>query len=264
MSLFSSNFPSLVATEGADIPYEFTVTPNAVLTADYTVRWEIILNGKLPAGSGDFNAISGEVKFTAGMSGNETITLPILNDKLREYEKTFSLRLTQINGDEKVQIGEDKQITLKDDDTGDFTSVVLSSSSHHDTLVAGSSYEYKTFSGGAGNDTMIITRFQTDNIEIDDGLGENIIKFDHGVGIMAVEQDVFEISDVIRTVRSITITLETGAVIMITNPDNDLVGGGKQYSFQIGDRVLTDYDGFYMASTWLLQMAALRQVMRVC
>ena len=96
---------------------------------------------------------------------------------------------------------------------------------------------------------MIITRFQTGNISINDGLEQNIIKFDHGVGIMAVEQDVFEISDVIRTVRSITITLETGAVITITAPDNDLVGGGKQYSFQIGDGVLTDYDGFVAAIT---------------
>ncbi len=241
MSLFSFNGDS-TATEGTD--YTFTVTPNAVLTADYTVRWEIILNGKLPAGSGDFNALSGEVEFTVGMSGDKTIILPIFDDKSREHAKTFSLRLTQINGDEKVQIDEDKQIILIDNDMGDFTSISLANSTQDDTLVAGSSYEYLTFSGGAGNDTMIITRFQTGNVSINDGLGENIIKFDHGVGITEVVEKKME-----GTTSLVTITLETGAVIKITTPDNELVGGGKQYSFQIGDGVLMDYDNFYMAIT---------------
>ncbi len=254
MSLFNFKAASTV-TEGTDgefTNYEVTVTPNAALTADHTVRWEIILDGKLPAGFVDFGALpgeealSGEVEFTAGMSGDKTITLRILNDAVREYAKTFSIRLTQVKvaDNTEVQIGEDQQITLKDDDTGDFASISLATSTQHDTLVAGSSYEYRSFSGAGGDDTMIITRFQTDDITINDAVGQNIIKFDHGVAITDVEQDVFEvIAAGIRIVNSITITLATGGVITITDPDSGAVGS-KGYSFQIGDGVLTDYDRF--------------------
>ncbi len=249
MSLFNFNAAS-TATE--DTAYTFTVTPKAALTAGHTVEWEIIPDGKLPAGFGDFGALSGRITFAkgAGIGDSQTILLPILNDGLREYAKTFSLHLTQINGDEKVQIGEDQQITLKDDDAaGEFASINLASSIQHDTLVAGSSYEYRSFSGSGGDDTMIITRFQTDDITINDINGQNIIKFDHGVAITDVEQDVFEvIAAGIRIVNSITITLATGSVITITDPDSGAVGS-KRYSFQIGDGVLTDYADFYDAIT---------------
>ena len=253
MSLFSFNADSTV-TEGTDgdfTNYEVTVTPNAALTADHTVRWEIILDGKLLAGFSDFEALSGEVEFTAGMSGDKTITLRILNDERIEYAKTFSLRLTQVNADNtEVQIGEDQQITLMDDDTSAaFSHISLSSSGEHDTLVAGSSYTYRSFTGVGGNDTMIITRFQTGNITINDVNGQNIIKLDHGVQITGVKQDIFVVPNVgITIIRSIDITLDTGAVITITSPDSGAVGS-KRYSFQLGDGVLTDYAGFYAAIT---------------
>ncbi len=254
-ALFSFNFPTLVATEGAvteegvDIPYEFTVTPNAVLTADYTVRWEIILDGKLPSGFNDFSALSGVITFATGASVGQMVTVPILDDDLREYAKSFSVRLTQIDsGGLETSIGADQQIILDDTDVSfPFAHIDLPFSGQHDTLVAGSSYTYRSFNGGGGNDTMIITRFQEGDVTINDINGQNIIKFDHGVQITEVQENS-RISFGSLRVNSIVITLDTGAVITITSPDSGAVGS-KRYSFQIGDGVLTDYADFYAAIT---------------
>ncbi len=256
MSLFNFNFPD-TATEGEGTPYEFTITPDIALTADYTVRWEIIFGGQFSANFGDFSALSGEIMFTNGATLGQTIALPIFNDGSRENTKSFSVRLTQIDADDqKVPIGGDHRITLTDDDMGNFAHIELPSSGVDDTLVAGSSYTYSSFTGVGGNDTIIITRFQTGDITIDDVNGRNVIKFDHGVQITAIdEDDIFEVvSAGIRVVNSVIITLATGGKIRIASPDNDATPvsgavGSKRYSFQIGDGVLTDYAGFYDAIT---------------
>ncbi len=249
LSRFSFNTDS-IATEDPAHEDTITVTPNATLTADYTVRWEIILDGKLPAGSVDFRALSGKVEFTAGMSGYKTITLPIIDDVARADVKTFSVRLTQIDADDQeLQIGTDQAISLTDNDMGKFAVIPFSSTGEHDTLVLGSSYTYSSSpTGVGGNDTIIITRFQTGNVTINDVNGQNIIKLDYGVQITDVNRDVFEVNDDIKVIRSIDITLDTGAKITITSPNSGAVGS-KRYSFQIGDGVLTDYAGFYAAIT---------------
>ncbi len=117
-------------------PYKFTITPNAALMAEYKVKWEIILDGKLPAGFNDFEYLSDDVTFTKGATIGQTITLPIIDDAERADVKTFSIHLTLVD-DENVQIGEYHAVTLIDDDTGNFTSISLENSTQHDTLVAG-------------------------------------------------------------------------------------------------------------------------------
>ena len=98
-------------------------------------------------------------------------------------------------------------------------------------------------SGGSGDDTFIITRFQYGMLEIQDGLtslnGQNLIKFDYGVTITAYREVSFTLfNDVI--VDSVALTLSTGAVVTIVLP-------AGSFGYQLGSGEVLTYAAFKAA-----------------
>ncbi len=87
------------------------------------------------------------------------------------------------------------------------------------------------YENSGGDDIYIITRQQYGNVNIEDTLGSNIIKFDAGIEITSFTPNPNSIADV-------AITLATGAVITITSPNT------SAYKYQLGDDVLLDYADF--------------------
>ncbi len=85
------------------------------------------------------------------------------------------------------------------------------------------------YTNSGGDDIYIITRQQYGNVNIEDTLGSNIIKFDAGIEITSFTPNPNSIADV-------AITLATGAVITITNPNT------SAYKYQLGDDELLSYD----------------------
>ena len=219
-------------TEGND--FSFMLTPSLALDAGVTVRWEVILDGQLAASPGFFPSLSGTVNFDAGATDAQRVNIAINDDLFISEDRSFSVRLIEVAGDgTKTQIGEDHAVTLIDDDTTrSFSTITLAASGEHDTLVFGSSYTYRPASGGAGDDTFIITKHQRGNLSLVDGFGSNVIKFDEGSSITAVELKGFG-----RFISSMTITLGTGAEISIASPR-------AAFSYQLGDGVLMDYTAF--------------------
>ena len=219
-------------TEGDN--FSFMLVPSSALGAGVTVRWEVILDGQLAASPGFFPSLSGTVDFDAGATDAQRVNIAINDDGNRSEDRNFSVRLIEVAGDgTETQIGDNHAVTLIDDDTAkSFAHIIVSNSVEHDTLVFGSSYTYNTVSGAAGADTFIITRHQRGNLSIDDALGSNVIKFDEGVSITAVQLGGFR-----TVITNMTITLGTGAEISIVSPRS-------AFSYQLGDGVLMDYTAF--------------------
>ena len=217
-------------TEGSSL--SLMLTPVSALGARLTVRWEIVLDGQLVATSDFFPALSGMVTFAAGATGSQTVTIATNDDLFISEDRNFSVRLIEDDGIESQTVF-DREVTLTDNDTSrSFARISLSNSSEHDTLVLGSSYTYGTVSGAAGDDTFIITRHQRGNLSINDTLGSDVIKFEEGVSITAVQLGGFG-----TFINNMTITLGTGAEISIATPRS-------AYSYQLGDGELMDYTEF--------------------
>ena len=235
--------------EGNDL--SFTLTPVSALDGETTVRWEIVLDGKLPASPGFFPALSGTVTFGEGdgETDGQTVTIMTNNDAFISENRSFSVRLIEVAVDNpEIQIGEDHAVTLIDDDTSrSFANVLISNTGDHDTLVFGSSYTYSSVQGLAGDDTFIITRHQRGDLSINDQLGEHIIKFDEGVEITHVDQTIVRIRGRM-VIDEIALTLDTGAVITVERPAS--VGSdGPRYRYQLGDGEAQVYADFYAELT---------------
>ena len=217
-------------TEGSSL--SFMLTPVSALVAGLTVRWEIVLDGQLAATGSSFPALSGTVTFAAGARGGQPVTIATSNDLFISENRSFSVRLIEDDGIES-EVVFNREVTLTDNDTTrSFSTITLTASGEHDTLVFGSSYTYRLSSGGAGDDTFIITKHQRGDLSLGDPFGSNVIKFDEGSSIAAVELKGFG-----AFVNNMTITLGTGAEISITSPSTS-------FSYQLGDGVLMDYTAF--------------------
>ena len=229
-------------TEGED--YSFILTPVSALGEAVSVRWEIILDGQLAASSGFFPAFSGTVDFSSGATDARTVTIAVNDDTRRSEDRSFSLRLVEVASGTETQIGEDHVVIVVDNDISQsFPDIDLPNSAAHDTFVVGSGYTYASASGAAGDDTFIITKHQRGDVEIDDTLGSNIIKFDEGVEITHVDQSSRSIRGNV-VITGLDLTLETGAVITIPSPAS-VTGGIHRYRYQLGDSEVQTYAGFH-------------------
>ena len=109
--------------------------------------------------------------------------------------------------------------------------------SNDDIFVAASDNNLNA-TGGAGSDILVITRFQYGTVSINET--DALIKFDYEVTIT----DYAERSVSSRGSTSIlraTLTLDTGAEIIITSPAHE------GYGYQLGDDAVLDYDAFKTA-----------------
>ena len=229
-------------TEGEE--YSFILTPVSALGAAVSVRWEIILDGQLAASSGFFPAFSGTVDFSSGATDAQIVTIAVNDDTRRSEDRSFSLRLVEVASGTETQIGEDHVVIIVDNDISQsFPDIDLPNSAAHDTFVVGSGYTYASASGAAGDDTFIITKHQRGDVEIDDTLGSNIIKFDEGVEITHVDQSSRSIRGNV-VITGLDLTLETGAVITIPSPAS-VTGGIHRYRYQLGDSEVQTYAGFH-------------------
>ena len=251
-SRFNISQLALLASEGTD--YSFTLTPLTALTENTMVRWDIILSSggsTLAAASNQFSALSGTLSFASGTSTAETVTLPIVNNDFFNGDRAFTLRLTQIASDgTEEQLGDDTTITLSDEaDEGDrYTarSRALTGGAEDDIITLGSNESW-TPNGSTGDDAIIVSRFHYGEANINDALGQNLIKFDNGVTITHMLESGLRSTD-FTFVSSVELTLSTGGTITITLPDQDS-GSGKRYSFQLGDGEVMNYEDFYREIT---------------
>ena len=230
--------------EGSDL--SFMLTPVSALDAETTVRWEIVLDGKLPASPGFFPTLSGTVTFEVSATAGKTFTIATNDDGDRSEDRSFSVRLIEVAGDgREAQIGGNHAVTLIDDDTSkSFAHTTLPNSGEHDTLVFGSSYTYRSVVGAASDDTFIITRHQRGDLFIDDLDGEHIIKFDEGVEITHVEQDSQRVFGGRLVISEVSLTLDTGAVITIDAPTT-ITNSRHIYRYQLGDGEAQLYADFH-------------------
>ena len=230
--------------EGNDL--SFTLTPVSALGAETTVRWEIVLDGKLPASPSFFPALSGTVTFQAGAPTGQTVTIATNDDLFISENRSFSVRLIEVaGGNTETQIGDNRAVTLIDDDTSrSFANIFIPATGEHDTLVFGSSYTYRSVSGAGGDDAFIITRHQRGDLSISDSLGGHIIKFDEGVEITHVDQNSLIGFGNVQVISAIALTLDTGAVITVPSPTT-ITGGMHRYRYQLGDGEAQIYADFH-------------------
>ena len=107
-----------------------------------------------------------------------------------------------------------------------------------DIMGLGSDFDLNV-TGGLGDDSFIITRFQTGDVSIKDVAGSSYIKFDRGVTIVSVYETVFDLG--VRDVTSVDLILSTGSTISIDAPTK------LAFQYQFGDGVLLNYEDFASA-----------------
>ena len=224
--------------------FNFMLTPVSALGEVIMVRWEIILDGQLAASSGFFSALSGTVDFSSGATAPRTVIVTLNDDMRRSEDRSFNLRLVEVASGTETQMGKDHVVVVVDNDISQsFPDIDLPNSAAHDTFVVGSGYTYASASGAAGDDTFVITKHQRGDVEIDDTLGSNIIKFDEDVEITHVDQSSRSIRGNV-VITSLDLTLETGAVITIPSPAS-VTGGIHRYRYQLGDGEVQTYADFH-------------------
>ena len=236
---FTLNNVGLSATEGAT--YSFDVTPDSVLSADEKVRWEIIFRGDIPVFSSDFISMSGDLDFVSGATASQTITLSIADDNSYGIDREFVIRVWDTHNtaddiSDDTQIGEDAVVILQDDDTNNFTNSVNSFTGLGDNIFTAASSIFLNFVSASGDDSFIITRFQYGNVRINDTAGSSYIKFDRGVTIEAINEEVVSFGG--REVTSVDLILSTGSTITIEAPTK------LEFQYQLGDSRVLDYGDF--------------------
>ena len=92
---------------------------------------------------------------------------------------------------------------------------------------------YFASEGGSGDDTYIITRYQSGNVDLTDGFQLNTIKFDYGVEIAAVVRTGFLGSG------PAAVTLGTGGVVAWSNPTT-----ATNWRYQLGDGEVLSWTEF--------------------
>ena len=229
---------NLEVTEGTD--FGITVTPTGTLAAETTVRWEIILNGDLPAFAADFEKLTDVLTFAAGNDGDDgqPLALPVFDDDRFEVVRNFTLRVWQVNSDgTETQIDGDVKFTLKDDEndlagqTARFAlgAFVREGTENKNAITAAGTIS-SSDNGVRGDDAFVITRFQYGDLTLFDGSGTTVFKFDYNVSIAHVNEDADNLftdyglsrqeiidegfdPDHPYLYNSVKITLSTGAVI---------------------------------------------------
>ena len=236
---FVLNNIGLSATEGAT--YSFEVTPEPVFLVARTIRWEIIFRGDIPAFSSDFISMSGDLDFVSGATASQTITLAIADDNSYEIDREFVIRVWDTNNtaddiSDDTRIGEDAVVILQDDDTNNFTNSVNAFTSSRDNTFTAASSVFLNFVSAGGDDSFIITRFQYGDVRINDTAGSSYIKFDRGVAIEAINEEVVSFGE--RDVTSVDLILSTGSTITIEAPTK------PEFQYQLGDGDLLNYGDF--------------------
>ncbi len=244
MAQFSITATTTSAVESGSLT--FRVSWDSAVAADTILTWKILFKGDLPAALIDFASgtnLTNDFTVTAGtQAGHRDFTINLQDDTVREAVQNFSIELSlgASNTNTSATIDTSNQevdFSITDNDSSEsFGSNIQSGDTDKNVLTAATTEETE-FSGGSGDDSYVITRFQYGDVSIGDTFGnDNIIKFDQGVEITAIAE-----SGNFRGVNDVTLTLSTGANIVIDFP------GAGNFKFQLGNGATTDYTGFKTA-----------------
>ena len=225
---------SITRSDGAN--YAFQINLDTAFAEATTIRWEIHPTaGKFPL------ALTAPLIGTLDFSTSETSKMvsPALT-RNHPFPRDFEIQLYNV-ADDTLAFTSSEQRIAGDASLPD-NSRSISGGGDQNVIGLGLSDTINPASGGSGDDTFIITRFQYGTLEIDDVFtslsGQNLIKFDYGVTITAYREVSFTLFDVV--IDSVTLTLSTGAVVTIALP-------AGSFGYQLGSGEVLTYAAFKAA-----------------
>ena len=225
---------SITRPDGAN--YAFQINLDTAFAVATTIRWEIHPTaGKFPL------ALATPLTGTLDFSTSETSKMvsPALT-RNHPFPRDFEIQLYD-DVDDTLAFTSSEQRIAGDASLPD-NSRSISGGGDQNVIGLGLSDTINPASGGSGDDTFIITRFQYGTLEIDDVFtslsGQNLIKFDYGVTITAYREVSFTLFDVV--IDSVTLTLSTGAVVTIAVP-------AGSFGYQLGSGEVLTYADFKTA-----------------
>ena len=216
--------------------YDFTINLDAAFAVATTIRWEIHpTRGEFPLAL--TTPWTGTVAFDTSQT-NQLVTAAITRN--HKFLRDFEIRLYDVADNANTPLFTSDAQSIAGDSTLPDRSRSLSGGSDQNVIGLGLSDHISSASGGAGDDTFLITRFQYGTVEIRDGStsegGKNLVKFDYEVtitGYHEISSDFF--GDM--AIDSAALTLSTGAVVTIQSP----VGS---FRYQLGNGAVRTYDEF--------------------
>ena len=225
---------SITRSDGAN--YAFQINLDTAFAEATTIRWEIHPTaGAFPL------ALATPLTGTLDFSTSETSKMvsPALT-RNHPFPRDFEIQLYN-DVDDTLAFTSSEQRIAGDASLPD-NSRSISGGGDQNVIGLGLSDTINPASGGSGDDTFIITRFQYGTLEIDDVFtslsGQNLIKFDYGVTITAYREVSFTLFDVV--IDSVTLTLSTGAVVTIAVP-------AGSFGYQLGSGEVLTYADFKTA-----------------
>ena len=215
-------------TRANDASYDFTINLDAAFAVAKTIRWEIHpTEGEFPStsfsGTIDFDTTQTEQRVPTGIIRNHI------------FPRDFEIRLYDDADNTNTPLHTSGAQSVAGDSNLVGGNLVFAGGNDDNVLGLGFTDDVGSVTGGAGDDVLVITRFQYGDVSINDT--DALIKFDFGVTITDyAERSVSSRGS--TSILRVTLTLDTGAEIEITSPTR------PGYGYQLGDSAMLDYGGF--------------------
>ena len=215
-------------TRANDASYDFTINLDAAFATATTIRWEIVpTEGEFPSasfsGTIDFDTSQTEQRVSTGITRNHI------------FPRDFEIRLYDDADNTNTPLHTSGAQSVAGDSNLVGGNLVFAGGNDDNVLGLGFTDDVGSVTGGAGDDVLVITRFQYGDVSINDT--DALIKFDFGVTITDyAERSVSSRGS--TSILRVTLTLDTGAEIEITSPTR------PGYGYQLGDSAMLDYGGF--------------------
>ena len=215
-------------TRANDASYDFTINLDAAFATATTIRWEIVpTEGEFPSAS-----FSGTIDFDTSQTEQRVPTGIIRN---HIFPRDFEIRLYDDADNTNTPLHTSGAQSVAGDSTLVGGNLVFAGGNDDNVLGLGFTDDVGSVTGGAGDDVLVITRFQYGDVSINDT--DALIKFDFGVTITDyAERSVSSRGS--TSILRVTLSLDTGAEIEITSPTR------PGYGYQLGDSAMLDYGGF--------------------
>ena len=236
--MFDFDFTQSIMDDGGGVfSYSFTITPDGSAGAK-SLTWNILQGGFLPIPNSYFSSTTGSVNFTDGQSAPETVKITFTADPETSFPRDFTIQVTDSNGAEVTT----EDVTIAADDSLQKVDGIQFIGTDGKNILGAVSTETNTYNAGAGDDEYVITRYQHGDVTVIDADGQNVIKFDYGVTITGFA----EVAG-FGGVRSVTLTLSTGARVIINSPAEEISSGVFRFGFALGEGTTMNYTEFKAA-----------------
>ena len=215
-------------TRANDASYDFTINLDTAFAVATTIRWEIVpTEGEFPSAS-----FSGTIDFDTSQT-EQRVSTGIIRNHI--FPRDFEIRLYDDADNTNTPLHTSGAQSVAGDSTLVGGNLVFAGGNDDNVLGLGFTDDVGSVTGGAGDDVLVITRFQYGDVSINDT--DALIKFDFGVTITDyAERSVSSRGS--TSILRVTLTLDTGAEIEITSPTR------PGYGYQLGDSAMLDYGGF--------------------